>query len=205
MMGTVTKALMSGLLLLAVAGCQRPDPAVIRAQIAASDFSQAQQPLLVAEFVSAKRVGILAKAGVNGSVESWQSADGVGLSLDRGVLVRTAGSGRGILIADATATKAALTGQGAREYQKLYKQLTGDNQIREILFTCRMSGPAAEQITRAGKPATANHWQEACSSGSTSMVNDYWTQAGTDVVKSRQWIDSVAGYVLVEVPVGAPR
>lgn len=205
MMGTVTKALMSGLLLLAVAGCQRPDVAAIRAQLAATDFSQAQQPLLFAEFVSAGSAGLLGKAGVNGSVESWQSPDGVGLSLDRGVLVRTAGHGRTLLIADASHTRAALTGQGAREYQKLYKHLTGENQVRETVFSCRMSGPAAEQITRAGKPSTASHWQEACSSGSTSMVNDYWTQAGADVVKSRQWIDPVAGHVVIEVPVGAPR
>ena len=205
-MTRLTKALVTGGVLLVLAGCQqRPDPAAIRAQIAASDFSQAQEPLLVADFVSAKRVGILSKAGVNGSIESWQSPDGVGLSLDRGVLVRTAGIGRSILIADATATKAALTGQGAREYQKLYKQLTGDNQIRESVFTCRMSGPVAEKITRAGRAATANHWQEACSGGATSMVNDYWTQAGADVVKSRQWIDPVAGHVVLDVPLGAPR
>jgi hypothetical protein len=204
-MRTVTQTIMFGLGLLALVGCQRPDPAAIRAQIAASDFSQAQEPLVVVDFISAERVGIVAKAGVNGSVESWQSPDGVGFSLDRGVLVRTAGAGRGLLIADATATKAALAGQGARDYQRLYKQLTGDNQIREIVFSCRMSGPATEQITRAGKTSPASHWQEACSSGSISMVNDYWIQSGADVVKSRQWIDAVAGYVVIEVPVGAPR
>lgn len=191
--------------ILALTGCQRADPAAIRAQIAASDFTKAQQPLLVADFVSADRIGVLGKAGVNGSVESWQSPDGVGLSLDRGVLVRTAGSGRGILIADATATKAALTGQGPREYQRLYKQLTGDNQIAETLFSCRLSGPVVETISRAGKSATANHWQESCSSGSTAMVNDYWTEGGADVVKSRQWLDQVAGHVVIEVPIGAPR
>ena len=68
-----------------------------------------------------------------------------------------------------------------------------------------MSGPVTEQITRAGRADTASHWQEACSSGSTAMVNDYWTQSGADVVKSRQWIDSVAGHVVTEVPIGAPR
>lgn len=199
------QALVAAGVILALAGCQRADPAAVRAQIAASDFTKAQQPLLVADFVSAARVGILGKAGVNGTVESWQSPDGVGLSLDRGVLVRTAGTGRGILIADATATKAALTGQGARSYSRLYKQLTGDNQIAETLFSCRMSGPVAETITRAGKTASANHWQESCSSGSTAMVNDYWTEGGADVVKSRQWLDPVAGHVVIEVPIGAPR
>lgn len=204
-MSIITKALISGLVLVALTGCKKPDPAAIKAQIAATDFSQAQQPLLVADFEVARSIGILAKAGVNGSVESWQSADGVGLSLDRGILVRVAGTGRGLLIADATATKSALAGQGAREYQRLYKYLTGDNQIREMVFSCRMSGPAAEQITRGGRTASASRWQEACSSGSTSMVNDYWTQSGADVVKSRQWIDPVTGHVVIDVPLGVPR
>lgn len=204
-MTPVKKALCAAGLVLALAGCQRTDPAVIRAQIALTDFSQAEEPLLVVDFESTGAVGIMAKAGVNGSVESWQSPDGVGISLDRGVLVRTAGTGRGILIADATATKAALSGQGGREYQKLYKTLTGDNQIAEQLFSCRMSGPTVEQITRAAVTDTANHWQEACSSGSMSMVNDYWTHSGADVVKSRQWIDPVAGHVVTEVPIGVPR
>lgn len=204
-MKPVTKALCAAAMVLAVAGCQQLDPAVMRAQIALSDFTLAEEPLLVVDFVSSGVVGIMAKAGVNGSVETWQSPDGVGISLDRGVLVRTAGAGRGILVADATATKSALSGQGARDYQKLYKTLTGDNQIAEQVFSCRMSGPVTEQITRAGRADTASHWQEACSSGSTAMVNDYWTQSGADVVKSRQWIDSVAGHVVTEVPIGAPR
>jgi outer membrane lipoprotein SlyB len=205
-MTKLTKTLVAAtVMVVALAGCKRPDPATLRAVINATDFSQATEPLLVTEFTSTRAIGVLAKAGVNGSVESWQSLDGAGLALDRGVLVRTLGTGRGILIADATGTKAALTGQGPREYQRLYKQLTGDNQIAESLFSCRMSGPVSEQITRTGRAATANHWQEACSSGSVSMVNDYWTQAGTDVVKSRQWIDSVAGHVLIEVPAGVPR
>ena len=120
-MKPVTKALCAAAMVLAVAGCQQLDPAVMRAQIALLDFTLAEEPLLVVDFVSSGVVGIMAKAGVNGSVETWQSPDGVGISLDRGVLVRTAGAGRGILVADATATKAALSGQGARDYQKLYK------------------------------------------------------------------------------------
>lgn len=191
---------------LTLTACQkRPDPAVVRAGFAAADFSQATQPLLLAEFETARTVGLLGKAGVNGTVESWQSPDGVGLSLDRGVLVRTAGTGQGLLIADASGTRAALAGQGGAEYRKLYKHLTGDNQVAETLFTCRMSGPVTEQVARVGKATQASHWQEDCSSGSNTIRNDYWTQGAGDVVKSRQWINAVAGYVITEVPVGSPR
>ena len=204
-MKSASQGLLAALALVALAACQRPDPAAVRAQIAQTDFSQATMPLIVAEFETAGAAGILGKSGRNGSVESWQSADGVGLSLDQGVLVRTAGTGQGLLIADASGTKAALRSGGGTDYRKLYKHLTGDNQVAEMLFICSMSGGGAEQITRAGRPSTAAHWRESCSSGSTSMTNDYWTQGSGDVVKSRQWINPVAGHVVVEVPVGAPR
>lgn len=202
---TRATAFASALALLALAACQQPNPAQVRASLEVTDFSTAQQPLLVAEFLSAQRIGILGKSGRNGDVESWASPDGVGLSLDRGVLVRTAGMGHGLLVANAAPTKAALAGQGPRDYEKLYKHLTGDNQIRETVFNCRMTGPVAENITRVGRLVTARHWQETCSSASVSMVNDYWTAGGSDVIKARQWISAEAGFVVTEVPVGAPR
>lgn len=199
------KAALAAALLLGLAACQRPDPAAIRASIAQTDFSTAEQALIVADFETAGAVGVLGKAGRNGTVESWQSPDGVGLSLDRGVLVRTAGTGQGLLIADATGTRAALAGQGGENYRKLYKHLTGDNQIAEMLFSCTLLGGETASTTRAGRPASARHWRESCSSASTSIVNDYWTDSGSDIVKSRQWINPVAGYVTIDVPIGVPR
>lgn len=185
---------------LVLSGCARkPDPAVVRQQIAAMDFTQATQPLLVADFRSAGVIGIVGKSGVNGTVESWASADGVGLSLDEGILVRTAGTGHNLLIANAAPTKAALAGQGGGTYHRVYKNLTGDNKIRERVFDCQMQGPETVSVKLVGKPVTARQWVERCSSATESFANTYWQAGARGIVKSDQWLPD-NGYVTLDRP-----
>jgi hypothetical protein len=200
------KLLVVGLLAVATltACARRPDPQAMRAQVEAVDFSAATTPLIVAEFSNLGAVGILEKAGRNGTVTSWRSGDGVGFSMDRGVLVRTVGNGLSLKISDATPTLAALSGGGGNVYQRLYKHLTPDNQIAETLFTCEMARPVSETTRLVGRSVAAAKWVESCSSASQTMQNLYWTQAGRGVIKSSQWI-APGATLLIEVPPDAPR
>lgn len=189
--------------LAATACARRPDPATLRAQIAAMDFSQAQQALLVADFRNLGPVGVLGKGGVNGDVVTWRSPDGVSLSLDHGVLVRAVGIGKNLLIADAAPTKAALAGQGDGSYDRVYKNLTADNQIRERVFRCTMSAPQTVAVRVTGKATTAQERRETCESATETIQNRFWTVAGRGLVKSDQWLPD-GGYVTLDVPLALP-
>lgn len=190
---------------VALTACsRRPDPAAIRAGLAQTDFSLATQPLIVADFRTLGTVGILGQSGINGTVASWRSPDGASVSLDRGIVVRTAGTGPNLLIADAAPTLAAMSGSGPRDYQRLYKHLSADNQIRETVMQCSMSGPKAATTTLAGRSVQAQEWTESCESGSQSITNRYWMQS-QGMVKSDQWLSSFGGYLTVDVPSGVPR
>lgn len=188
-----------------LAACQAaPDVATQRAALVRADFAAATQPLILAEFTEMGSVGLLGKGGVNGGVESWRSANGVGLSLDRGVLVRVEGTGPGLLAADAAPTLAALAG-GARDYRRSWRHLTPDAQVVKTDMSCTLSGPSAEVVDLAGRQAHLSGWTETCSGPSGQATNRYWTEAGNRIVKSDQWISDRAGQVVIDVPMGAPR
>lgn len=126
----------------------------------------------------------LVETGRNGDVITYNTPDGVAVSLRQGVLIATRGLGRDLMSADTGALLAGLRGGGAAPV-RVHRYLDGEN--REVLrsFACRLS--------RAGRTVT-----EACQGDGVQFENSYVLDGTGRIVASRQWVGPDARVIAIE-------
>lgn len=168
----------------ALAGCDGAQVSTPAAQISPS------AELLEARLDDGAVRALLAPAGRNGRVTTWQSVDRVALSLDEGVLVATRGLGQDLMSADVTGTQAFLQGQGAPDWTRLHSYLDGNYRTLWRGYRCTGQLIADEGL---------RHRSENCHGPDGNFTNHYWQDASGAVVKSRQWIGPVLGHVETEL------
>lgn len=148
------------------------------------------EPLLQITLPAQGARATLKRVGVNGDVETWQSGDGVSVSLRRGVVVATRGLGFDLMGADAGPTLAALSGGPAGPYRHQMRYLTGDNHSTYLSAGCTMA------------QAGGRH-EETCITHRGRFTNLYWLDSAGRILKSRQWIATEIGYLEIESAGGA--
>lgn len=133
-----------------------------------------------------------------GTVEVWNSSDNAQVFLRNGVLVGTRGVGGDIISSNASATVRAVSQGRSGSGSRSYRVSNGDNTDQLVNLSCRIDNLGPEGITVVNQVFATTHLRETCSggpTGNTAIVNNYWVQNGTGLVKkSRQWAGPVVGY-----------
>ncbi len=153
-------------------------------------------PVLAALVEVTKAAGTLSVIGTNGGHETWRSADGIGLTLDRGVLFATRGLGADLYTAE---TAPVLDAWPAGAYARTLRHLDGENRIMATRFDCRLADQGVTAIDIGGQSLPARHAVETCrAAGLPEVRNDYWRDAGGTMRQSRQWIAPAIGHVTLQ-------
>jgi hypothetical protein len=152
--------------------------------------------VLAALVETTKAAGTLSIIGTNGGNATWRSADGIGLTLDRGVLFATRGLGADLYTAE-TAPVLAAWPSGA--YTRTLRHLDGENRVVATPLTCRLADQGATEIAAGGQPFPVRHAVETCrAAGLPDIRNDYWRAADGTMRQSRQWIAPALGHVTLQ-------
>jgi hypothetical protein len=168
-----------------------PGAAADAAAVAASG-----QPTMIALVESTKAAGTLAPVGANGTHETWRAGDGVGLTLDRGVLFATRGLGADLFTAE---TAPVLAAWPAGTYARTVRHLDGENRVVVTRLDCRLQDQGTTEVPIAGSPMDLRHATETCRTpGGTRLRNDYWRDAGGVMRQSRQWVSPAIGHVTLQ-------
>lgn len=157
------------------------------------------RPVLVAVLPSRGARGTLAVTGANQGVVTFQTADGISLSLDDGLLVSTRGLGQDLMSAQAEDARLAVLSrvQGA-SYPRIHAYLDGINRIRYTTYSCETSTRQQVVEMLSGENRGSTRVEEECSTPERTFTNTYWVTDIGAVIKSRQWISDDLGYVELE-------
>ena len=153
-------------------------------------------PVLAALVEATKAAGTLSVIGTNGAHETWRSADGIGLTFDRGVLFATRGLGADLYTAETGPVLAAWPGG---TYARTLRHLDGENRVIATQLDCRLTDQGATEIDAGGQRYAVRHAVETCSAaGLPAIRNDYWRAPDGTMRQSRQWIAPAAGHVTLQ-------
>lgn len=183
--------------------------ALTRAQLAGFD-----QPLLRATVENRGAVALLGPISTSATGERiWQTADGITLTLRRGVIVATRGLGEDLMSAAGGRAGATL---------RTHYTIAGTEQTRATRLDCATASVAAP-VTVLGQRHATRRITETCTatvqprlaSGTgllggvlalappadpapQQIVNTFWVDSGGTLRKSRQWVSNSVGYITIE-------
>ena len=154
-----------------------------------------QQPndIILASVISRAATAVMIKAGTNGSKVTWFSPDGIGITLDNGVLIATRGLGADLMGSDAAGVISGL--DGAATHDRTHAYMNGLDQIETRSFTCSVTKDRAEDITIYERTYTTSVFIERCSDGITDFTNTFWRTADGVIWQARQWVSGDVGYL----------
>jgi hypothetical protein len=153
-------------------------------------------PVLAALVEATRAAGTLSVVGTNGSQVTWRSADGIGMTFDRGVLFATRGLGADLYTAE---TAPVLERWPAGTYARTVRHLDGENRIIATRLECRLADRGATEVEAGGRTYAVRHAVETCAApGLPDIRNDYWREADGTMRQSRQWIAPALGHVTVQ-------
>ncbi|MEQ3748527.1 MAG: YjbF family lipoprotein [Celeribacter sp.] len=187
-------------LLLIVSACARPAPPDLRATLTRAQIDAFEQPLILVELPQLGSSATLIPVARNGDVQTWSTADGVGLSYERGLPVATRGLGVDLMGADVTGSLAALNSGGGTTayYPRFHSHLDGAQQIRYLSFQCQITGRRAETITLIGQRHAVQRIDETCHLPDARVENSYWRGIDGTLWRTKQWLSEDAGYLITE-------
>lgn len=162
------------------------DADTLRASLTPDVLATVATRLLILEIPERDAVAVLSLAGTNQDVDTYLTADGVSISLRRGILVATRGFGFDLMTADVTETLAGLNDKSASAV-RVHRYLDGANQIVQLRFVCAIA-------FRDKKTAVEN-----CSSATRLFENSYTFNANGGMVASRQWVSPEIGSIEIEI------
>jgi hypothetical protein len=153
-------------------------------------------PVLAALVEVTKAAGTLSVIGTNGGHETWRSADGIGLTFDRGVLFATRGLGADLYTAE---TAPVLDAWPSGSYARTVRHLDGENRVIVTRLACGLADQGATEIDAGGQRHAVRHAVETCrAAGLADIRNDYWREADGTMRQSRQWIAPAIGHVTLQ-------
>jgi len=153
-------------------------------------------PLLIALVEATKAAGTLSVIGSNGTHQTWRSADGIGLTFDRGVLFATRGLGADLYTSE---TGPVLDAWPAGTYTRTLRHLDGENHVVATRLACQLADHGMTEIVTGDRTHAVGHAVETCrATGLPSIRNDYWREADGTMRQSRQWIAPALGHITVQ-------
>ncbi len=158
-----------------------------RIQLTRKIIDDAKIPILFAHVPSRDAYATLSVLSQNSDVTTWVTADGISLSLKRGVLVASRGLGDDLMGATVSPALSAIAAGGGSS-TRLHDFLSGDNHTHQIRFQCTAQSAGHEVLDIVGLRVPTRHVVERCSSPDRQIENHYWLTKNSRIVQSRQWL-----------------
>jgi hypothetical protein len=183
--------------LAALIGCAPgpdQDVARIRAALTPERIAAIDVPMIM---VVAPDVGVAAallQVGRNGDVVTWQTADGVQISLQRGVVVATRGLGYDVMSADVGSPPH----QGG-PYQRVWSSLDRDLGLNFHTLNCQRRSLGEHPSDDFAGPATLTRLIETCEGPHGDIRNRFDIGADGFTWGSEQWISPEVGSLQITV------
>lgn len=146
--------------------------------------------------------GVVALESRRDGIETWLSVDGATLIMQQGMVVGSRGFGGGLMASDVSQSlEAVLSGQDGYVL-RFHSFLNGNDETVTHSYKCEVKSLGSNPATILGELVPARQMTETCRSLQQVFVNSYWvSQAGGDIIQSRQWLGDFLGSVtLRDIP-----
>ena len=138
-------------------------------------------------------------------VRTWRSADGVGVSLEQGLVVATRGLGADLMLAEVGQVSRAINAGGGSA-RRVMRYLDGENHELARSYDCRIVTEAVETIFLLGDQSRETvRLREHCApaggaAGTRGFDNFYWVGNRDGVMwQSYQWIGPDVGTMQLQL------
>ncbi|KAA9006740.1 YjbF family lipoprotein [Histidinibacterium aquaticum] len=124
--------------------------------------------------------------------QSYLGPGGVGLVLDRGLIIASRGTPDALMAVEVEGLHAALRQTTGGETLRRHWYLTGTNENEELALTCAVRPMGPREVRIGGGTVPAHLMVERCD-GVNVIENLYWLGRDGDILQSRQWIGPRTG------------
>lgn len=170
------------------AGFPGLDPALIAGR---------SDPMMGAYLPARAAVSGLVPVGQNGPHATWQTADGIAVTLLGGGLVSsTRGMGDDLHASDAAQSAALVAAGRAGTAARRHVYLDGVYRPQELRLTCTIAPRGAEVLVLNGQRRPVVRIDEHCQGQGQDFTNTYWRDArGPLIRQSTQWLGPSLGVI----------
>lgn len=146
-------------------------------------------------------VAFLGIRSTSGRIVTWQTSDGISLTLRDGILLETRGFGEDLMSAQVPAAAQISTSTGPTARAAFY--LDGADRTIRHDFACTLApgGPAVIEVLE--RTYDTRRVTETCTGPTASFTNQYWFEASGKLRKSTQWVSRTVGFLELEMLVDA--
>lgn len=156
-------------------------------------------PRLEVSFPTRGLSGVMLLEAERAGVETWLSADGATITLERGFLTSAKGFGSGLAASDVQQSAALVLAGQAGVAERFHSFLNGNDQIELHAYKCAVTPLGTESIFLLGVPVPAQKLEERCHGVGTRFTNTYWVQPGpARIVQSSQWTGRFLGNLFMK-------
>ncbi len=157
-------------------------------------------PRLEVGFPSRDLSGVMLLEAERDGVQTWLTADGATITLERGFLTSTKGFGAGMAGSDVSESTKLILGGGNGRTERFHSFLTGNDEIELHAYKCQITAIASETVILGGTPVATEKRQEQCFGVTERFTNIYWVQGRTrQIVQSSQWTGDFLGNIFMKV------
>ncbi|MBO9448605.1 YjbF family lipoprotein [Ruegeria sp. R14_0] len=157
-------------------------------------------PRLEVGFPSRDLAGVMLLETERAGVQTWLTADGATITLERGLLTSALGFGDGMMGSDVRQSAALILGSGAGRAERFHSFLNGDDEIDLRAYDCQITSLGPETVLLRGTPVATEKRQEDCFGVADRFTNVYWVRNSTGrIVQSSQWTGPFLGNMFIKV------
>ncbi|WP_170429855.1 YjbF family lipoprotein [Ruegeria arenilitoris] len=156
-------------------------------------------PRLEVGFPSRDLAGVMLLETERAGVQTWLTADGATITLERGLLTSALGFGDGMMGSDVRQSAALILGPGAGRAERFHSFLNGDDEIELRAYDCQITSLGPETVLLRGTPVATEKRQEDCFGVADRFTNVYWVRQSTGrIVQSSQWTGEFLGNMFIK-------
>ena len=160
-------------------------------------LSKFNQPIILLSSLDGKNTATLVALGNFKNKLTWVSADGISVSFLNGILIATRGYSQDLMESQHNGLH-NLFSRNMKKLLKRYRYLDGENQYRELTFTCSVVAKKNTPSLFLDIKLDTTKFIETCKAGNTSHTNEYFVLPNTGIVlKSKQWISEANGSIII--------
>ncbi len=170
----------------------------IRAALTPARIAAIDVPMVLVEAPDIGVAATLLQVGRNGDVITWQTRDGVQLSVRAGVIVATRGFGHDVMSSDTSGVQRALASR-AGTHRRVWSEPDGDFGLVFRYVDCVMGIVGRHRNDGLAGPPMVTRLREVCDGPDGTIRN--WYDVGPDgfIWASSQWVTPQIGSLQVTV------
>lgn len=155
-------------------------------------------PVMIVVIEKRSAIAIMGLSQTNGDYETWMAADRRTLSFKRGILTSSRGLGDDLMSSRVDPAVALITARKSGTASRSYQYLNGVGYTTNLPVQCVIQPGGREKIDIGEVSSTTTRVAEVCQNGPMTLQNLYWVDSSGHVLKSRQWLGQMVGYVTIQ-------